>query len=310
MVKTKVSRVHFELRHLRTLLAMAETGSLTAAARRLHLTQSALSHQLKSLEEQVEAPLFHRKTRPLRFTRQGRRLLDLAREVVPAVEQARRDLQRMAGGDQARLHIAIECHSCFAWLMPAMDHYRALWPEVEMDLTTSFTFDPLPALARGELDLVVTSDPRPIDGIGYERLFEYHALLALAHDHPLAERRWIEPEDLADQTLITYPVAPERLDVFTRFLDPAGVRPAAVRQTELTVMMMQLVASRRGVAALPDWALAEYLERDYVIARPLGAQGVAGVLHAAVRTTELAQPWMQDFFAATRHNRPVAKADR
>ncbi len=292
--------MHIELKHLRTLSALAETGSLTAAAERLHLTQSALSHQLKALEAQLGAPLYVRKSRPLRLTRQGERLLELAREVLPKVEAARRDLQRMASGGAGRLFIAIECHSCFAWLMPTLERYRHLWPEVELDLAARLAFDPLPALAEGELDLVVTSDPRPIEGLHYEPLFRYQALLAMHAGHPLAEKDWVEPEDLAGETLITYPVARERLDIFTRFLDPAGVEPATVRHTELTVMMVQLVASGRGVAALPDWALAEYLESGSVTARPLGKAGLHGTLFAAVREDEREQPWMAEFLETAR----------
>ena len=258
--------MHIEVRHLRTLQALADSGNLSSAAERLHLTQSALSHQLKALEEQVGGPIFHRKTRPLRFTRIGERLLRLAQEVLPRVEAARRDLLRLQSGEDGRLFITIECHSCFAWLMPVMDRFRARWPEIEMDLSMGFGFDPLPALQRGDVDLVVTSDPRALAGIHFEPLFRYQALLAMHHHHPLAGRRYIEPGDLSDQTLITYPVEEKRLDIFTRFLMPAGIRPAQVRHTELTVMMLQLVASRRGVAALPDWALAEYLERKYVSA--------------------------------------------
>ena len=287
--------MHIELKHLRTIEALAKTGSLSAAAGHLHLTQSALSHQLKALESRLEAPLFVRKSRPLRLSRQGERLLQLAQEVLPRVEKAQRDLHRMNSGEAGRLFIAIECHSCFGWLMPAMDRYRALWPEVEMDLTTSSTFDPLPALAQGDLDLVVTSDRQPMEGIRYHPLFRYQALLAMSPDHPLATRPWIEPVDLRGETLITYPVERARLDIFTCFLDPAGVEPAAVRSTELTLMMMQLVASGRGVCALPDWALAEYLERGYVVAKRLGRKGLTGELFAAVREREYAQPWMKEF---------------
>jgi len=292
--------MHIDLKHLRTLSALAETGSLTAAAERLHLTQSALSHQLKALEAQLDAPLFVRKSRPLRLTRQGERLLQLAREVLPKVEAARRDLQRMASGEAGRLFIAIECHSCFAWLMPTLDRYRHLWPEVEVDLAASLAFDPLPALAAGELDLVVTSDPRSIDGIHYEPLFRYQALLAMSPGHPLAEKAHVDPDDLATETLVTYPVERQRLDIFTRFLDPAGVEPGAVRHTELTVMMIQLVASSRGVAALPDWALAEYLESGSVIARPLGEEGLHGTLFAAVRENERNLAWMEEFLDTAR----------
>jgi LysR family transcriptional regulator for metE and metH len=154
--------------------------------------------------------------------------------------------------------MAIECHSCFQWLMPTIDQFRDAWPEVELDLASGFAFAPLPALARGDLDLVVTSDPVDLAGITYVPLFTYEAMLAVANQHPLASKPYIVPQDLLDQTLITYPVERDRLDIFTRFLEPADIEPAAVRTSELTVMMMQLVASGRGVCGMPHWALHEY----------------------------------------------------
>ena len=211
-----------------------------------------------------------------------------------------RDLARLAGGRAGRLNIAIECHSCFEWLMPTMDAFRDNWPEVEMDILTSISFAPLPALLRGEADLVVTSDPIDDPGIAYRPLFSYQGTLALARNHPLAARVWIAPGDRADETLICYPVERERLDVFKHFLDPAGVEPAAIRTTELTVMIMQLVASRRGVAALPSWVLTEYLARDYVAARPLGREPFWCTLYAAVRADERDLAYLGDFIDTAR----------
>lgn len=270
-----------ELRHLKTLHALREADSLVEAAERLHLTQSALSHQFKELEERLGMQLFVRKTKPVRFTSAGLRLLQLADSLLPQLRTAERDLARLAGGTAGRLHMAIECHSCFQWLMPTIDQFRDAWPEVELDLASGFSFAPLPALARGDLDLVVTADPIELPGITYVPLFTYEALLAVANQHALAGRPYVVPEDLERETLITYPVERDRLDVFTRFLDPADVEPAQVRIAELTVMMMQLVASGRGVCCLPNWALHEYSSRGYVTARRLGEKGP--VLHALRR---------------------------
>lgn len=289
-----------DIKDLRILTALQDSNSLVAAAERLHLTQSALSHKIRKLEEDFGLKLFARKSRPLRFTAGGKRLLALADQVLPAVDEAERDLARLGSGDFARLHIAIECHSCFEWLMPVMDRYRGRWPGVAMDLSQAFSFEALPALARGDVDLVITSDPQATAGIDYDPLFQYQALLALAPDHALARRRYIEPEDLADETLITYPVEPERLDVYAKFLEPAGVQPAHRRTAELTVMILQLVASGRGVAVLPDWALAEHLTRDYVAARPLTREGLWGTLFGAVRTEERQLPFIDDFLRAAR----------
>ncbi len=284
-----------ELRHLRTLLTLREAGSLVEASERLHLTQSALSHQLKDLEQRLETSLFVRKTKPIRFTTAGLRLLRLADNVLPQVRQAERDLQRLSGGQAGRLHMAIECHSCFQWLMPTIDQFRNAWPEVEVDFASGFFFAPLPALARGELDLVVTSDPQDIPGLSYVPLFTYEAMLAIGNQHRLTERTHIEPQDLAGETLICYPVERNRLDIFTQFLEPAGVEPADVRNAELTIMMMQLVASGRGVCCLPNWAITEYLQRGYVSARPLGRDGLFGTLYAAVREDMLDMSYLQDF---------------
>lgn len=284
-----------EFRHLRTLHALRETDSLVDAGERLHLTQSALSHQVRELEERMGLQLFVRKSKPVRFTSAGLRLLQLADEVLPLIRSTERDLSRLAGGTAGRLHLAIECHSCYQWLMPSVDEFRSVWPEVELDLASGFAFAPLPALERGDLDLVVTSDPVEISGISYVPLFGYEAMLAIDNHHALREKPFIEPTDLIGQTLITYPVDRDRLDIFTRFLDPADIEPAQVRTSELTVMMMQLVASGRGVCCLPNWALHEYSSRGYVTAKRLGDKGLHATLYAAIRSDMLEVPFVSDF---------------
>ena len=229
-----------ELRHLKTLKALREMGSLVEAAEVLHLTQSALSHQIKDLEDRLNCTLFIRKTKPPRFTSAGRRLLALADLVAPEFKAAERDIARLTQGEAGRLHICIECHSCFQWLVPCIEAYRLNWPEVELDLIGGFSFTPLPALARGDLDLVITSDPIDLPDIHYEPLFEYEAMLAVSKRHPLSQKTFIDPLDLADQTLITYPVDRDRLDVFTQFLDPAGVDPRSIRKRSRCCLSAQL----------------------------------------------------------------------
>lgn len=289
-----------EIRHLETLSAIRDGGSLQEAAERLHLTQSALSHQLRDLETRLGTPLLNRRTRPARLTTAGLRVLALADDVLPRMRATERELQRLAAGRTGRLHLAIECHSCFQWLMPALDAFRAQWPDVALDLSAAFSFAPLPALVRGDLDLVITSDPQRLEAVEYLPLFKYELVLAVAQSHPLAAHRFVEPGQLADQVLITYPVDRQRLDVFTAFLDPAGVEPAAVRKAELTPIIAQLVASNRGVAALPNWALTEYLHQGWLRLCRLGPQGVWRTLYAAIRSEDTDASYVEDFLAIAR----------
>jgi len=305
-----------DIRHMKTLLALRDTGSLVGAAERVHLTQSALSHQLKELEARLGAELFVRKSRPLRFTPVGQRLLTLAEEVLARVEDAERDIQQLLQGEAGRLYMAIECHSCFNWLMPTIERYRSRWPNVELDFSSGFTFEPLPALLHGDIDLVVTADPRQDAALSYLPLFCYEMQFALALDHPLLAEAHLRPQHLREQTLISYPVARERLDVFNRFLQPAGVEPAAVRQTELTLMMVQLVASGRGLAALPNWVLDDYVKQGLIAVRPAGPEGVWPNLYAALRREDARRPYVQEFVKLARRHcldqlpgvRPVTEA--
>ncbi|KOF54051.1 MULTISPECIES: LysR family transcriptional regulator [unclassified Achromobacter] len=289
-----------EIRHLETLTAIREGGSLQEAAERLHLTQSALSHQLRDLETRLGTPLLNRRTRPARLTTAGLRVLALADEVLPRIRATERELQRLAAGRTGRLHLAIDCHSCFQWLMPALDAFRAQWPDVALDLSAAFSFAPLPALVRGDLDLVITSDPQPLDAVEFLPLFKYELVLAVSDSNPLAGSKFVMPEQLADQTLITYPVDRQRLDIFTVFLDPADVEPAAVRKAELTPIIAQLVASNRGVAALPNWALTEYMNQGWLRLCRLGPQGVWRTLYAAVRSEDTQASYLDQFLTITR----------
>lgn len=289
-----------EIRHMETLTAIREAGSLQEAAERLHVTQSALSHQLRDLEVRLKTPLLNRRTRPARLTTAALRIIALADVVLPQVKATEREIQRLAAGRTGRLHLAIDCHSCFQWLMPALDAFRHEWPDVELDLSAAFSFAPLPALTRGDLDVVITSDPQASEAIEYLPLFRYELVLAVASANPLSQYSYIDAQQLADQVLITYPVERQRLDVFTEFLDPAGVEPAAIRKAELTPVIAQLVASQRGVAALPNWALTEYWNQGWLRVVHLGKQGVWRTLYAAVRSEDMQADYLRAFMKQAR----------
>lgn len=285
-----------EIRHLNALIALAETGNLSKAGRRLHLSQPALSHQIKTIEQHLGVALFERKSNPLRLSPAGERLLTAAHEVVKLLRQSERDVARIAEGKAGQLRIAVECHSCFDWLMPAMDSFREAWPEVEMDLVSGFHPDPVGLLNEDKADLVIVSTAQTRKGIVFTPLFRYEVLALLARKHPLTRKRHLSAGDFADETLITYPIPDDRIDVIREVLSPAGIFPAR-RTTMLTVAILQLVASRRGISAMPAWAVQPYLEKGYVESRPVRRQGLIARLHAATTTTLSTTAYMREFIA-------------
>ncbi len=296
--------MYLKVEHLRTLQALRETGSLQAAAEQLHLTQSALSHQIKSLESHFDVKLFVRKTKPVVFTRAGQSLLALADSTVPAFRAVEAELLKLADGDAGRLNIAIECHSCFAWLMPTLETYQERWPDIEVDLTMGYSFDAKAALLNGDLDAVVTADPDDSPLLAYHPLFEYEAVLLLHRDHPLLDKVGaggaVSAEHFRDLTLITYPVDTSQLDIFRKVLDPARVKPRAMRTTELTIMMIQWVVSQRGVCVLPEWALLEYRHKKVLRTLKIGEAGLHNRLYIATRREDAGKPFMRDFIDSAR----------
>lgn len=285
-----------ELRHLQMLSTLSHHGSLATTADEMNLTASAISHQLKELENYYDIRLVNRRTRPITFTPAGNLVLQLANNILPQVARTKSDIRRLAHGQAGRLRLASECHSCFDWLMPILNVYRKDYSDVELDFTSGFEPEPHQMLLDDDIDLLITASNLPIDGIQYEPLFTYESRLVLSPTHLLASHNTIQPQDLINETLITYPVEQKRLDIITKFLEPHGITPRHIRTTELTAMLIQLVASERGVAALPDWVVSEYEKKGWVISRPLGT-GVYCQLYAAIRNNSQELAYMKGFLS-------------
>ncbi|KEP69511.1 XRE family transcriptional regulator [Thioclava dalianensis] len=292
--------MHLEFRHLRTIKAIHDAGGLARAADQLFITQSALSHQIKGLEDQAGVELFVRRSKPLKLSAAGMKLLRLAERILPEIAAAEAEFEALRSGRAGRLHIAIECHACFDWLFPVLEKFRHAWPEIDVDIRAGLAFNALPALSREEVDLVISSDPETIEDVQFNPLFDYQPTFVAASSNPLAAKAFVVAEDFADQTLITYPVDRARIDIFSQLLTPARVEPRAHRQVELTAVILMLVASGRGVAVLPDWVMREVKYQPDYITRPVTEGGLTKRLFAATRVEDATRPFMAHFLKLAR----------
>jgi LysR family transcriptional regulator for metE and metH len=284
-----------ELRHLRTLMALKESGSLAGAAKKRFVTQSALSHQIKELETRINSSLFVRKSKPLTFTTEGTRLLDLAEQILPKVLATEYDLKHGIEEVSQKLKLGIECHSCFRWLMPVIEAFKHQRPEAQIELSSRHLFDAINALETGALDLVFSSDPVPGHAIAYQHLFDFEVKLLVSNQHPLANEAYVTPAQLAGETLITYPVPLQRLDIYKHFLEPAGIEIKELKLCDLTTTLLQRVACNDGITALPTWSIKEAYGLNLKTMR-LGPEGLKRSLFGAYRhdasNGKLIQAWL------------------
>ena len=290
--------------HLTVIQQVEKQGSLTAAARVLHVTQSALSHSMKKLEQQLGIPIWRREGRSLQLTQAGQYLLTVANRVLPQLDLAEERLRLFAQGEQGSLRIGMECHPCYQWLLKIVSPYLTTWPHVDVDVKQKFQFGGLGALFGYEIDLLVTPDPLFKPGLRFEPVFDYEQVLVVAKHHKLANADYVQPQHITHETLISYPVDIGRLDIYNQFLLPAGITPKRHKTIETTDIMLQMVASGRGVAALPRWLVEEYASKLDVVPVRLGPKGIPKHIYLGAREADISIDYLRAFIELARSTSP------
>lgn len=262
-----------EVRHLEIVQAIARAGSVTAAAKRLHLTQPAVSHALGDLEARLGVSLFVREPRGMRITPEGDRLLDAARVVLEEVGRAEQDLQLYRSGRQGILRVSTECYTCYHWLPPILTRFSERFPDVAIQIAPEATRRPLEALGEERLEMAIVHSDVDDPELIAEDLFTDELVAAVPPGHPWAGSEIVTPEAFADQALLLHS-DPETSIVVTEFLDPAGVRPARLLALQLTEAVLQSVKSGLGVTAMARWAVQPDVEAGELVTLRLGPEGV------------------------------------
>jgi LysR family transcriptional regulator for metE and metH len=294
-----------ERAHLEIVRAVEEHGTVTAAADKLHLTQSALSHRIRKLEDELGVAIWRREGRGLSRTQAGEYLLAVAGRLLPQLAHAEERLRQFAEGERGTLRIGMECHLCYQWLLRIASSYLAAWPRVDLDVKQQFQFGGIGALFGYEIDLLVTPDPLFRDGLLFEPVFDYEQVLVVGPEHPLRNASHVEPAQLSTEILITYPVSIDRLDIYKHFLTPAGISPKRQKLIENTDILLQMVASGRGVAALPHWLVEENADRFGVRAVRLGSEGVGKQIFLGIREADADIDYVHAFLTLARtHHAP------
>lgn len=286
--------IALELRHLRLVLAIEEERGVTRAGVRLHLTQSALSHQLREIEDRLGVPLFLRVKRRLVLTDAGHRVADAARRLLAEVVDLEEDLRGRRAGRRGALRLTTECYTCYDWLPPLLKRFEKRYPEVEVRIAVEATRRPLEALSEGSVDLALVTAPVDSNDVATRPLFDDELVLVTAPEHRLASRRFVRPADLADERLLLYSDAAESR-FYQQFLVRAGVTPRDVAQVQLTEAIVSMVKAGLGVSPLARWAIERELRRGDVAGVRLGERGLQRSWLAATRRGSREPAYLADF---------------
>jgi len=296
----------FEIKHLKTLTTLANTGNIRKAAEELFSSQSALSHQIKDLEQRLNAPLFIRNTSPVEFTKAGKVLLDLGEEILPKIKEANDTLKSPVLAPSS-LKIAIACHACFQWLLPVTSYFSQQKNNVELEfIDESFEIHRHKKQSEDKVDILFTDEKLAEEDVIYQEIGQFEVMAVLSNQavtnqiRPNEESKnlifskWVEhfhqdeeitapyllPEHFSQLTLLTYPLPPEQLDIFKLFLTPAKCKPSKIKQVTNSHVMLQMVSANMGVATLPDWLVTSVTQKSLFHCMRLGETGIHKKLYA------------------------------
>ena len=288
--------MQLEIRHLKLVAAIAETGSVTRAGNRLHLTQSALSHQLRDAEEQLGVALFERKSGRMLLTPSGERLLQSARMVLDELERAEKEILNSngSGASGGLLRLSTECYTVYHWLPPRLKLFQRKFPNVDFQLAIEATDNPYAALLEGKLDVAIVCDPIRNRKIVFTPLFEDEVVIILPPGHRLAKQRYVEVKELAEETLIIYPPK-EDSTLLNRFFAPAGIMPRRIKEVMLTDVIIEMVRGGLGVAALAKWAVAPQIASGTLVGLSLTERGFHRTWSAAQLAKKKAPAHVEEF---------------
>ncbi|PHN06395.1 LysR family transcriptional regulator [Flavilitoribacter nigricans] len=283
-----------EVRHLRLVESVAATGSLTRAAEQLFLSQSALSHQLKELEEELGAQLFIRAKKKMVLTQAGERFLETAENVLTELVKVKCDIEHMSREDAGTLRLTTGCYTCYHWLSPVLRTFKDKFPNVRIEVIPEATYNAFDYLLDGKVDLVFVSDRPDNAHLEFQSLFDDELMAVVAPDHPWIERKQIRARDFEKETLIMYDVPDQDSIILNEFFKASGTWPSNILRLKLTEAVIEMTKAQMGAAILAEWAIRPYVERGELIALPL-ARKVKRTWYSTRMKHADQPPFMQEF---------------
>ncbi len=284
-----------EIKYLRLIQTIADEGNITNSADRLFLTQSALSHQLRDIEERLGFKIFHRTRNNWKLTREGAELYQLSIKVLSEIEEGMQKIKGIQEGLKGQIRISTECYSFYQGLPGFVQKMAILYPYMEIDLKIEGTHHPLSKLIAGELDMAIMTTQPKHEAIASIPLFEDEVFGVMHVDHVLAENQYLNVEDFAELHLLIHSYPLETVSVYQHFLYPSHVEPLKITAVPMTEIALEMVQANMGVICLPKWMFKYFKVPDTLIFKQLGKNGFKRKHNLVYRKEDISKNYIRDF---------------
>jgi LysR family transcriptional regulator for metE and metH len=284
-----------EIRHLRLIKAIVEEGSITKAIDKLHLTQSALSHQLKEAEYQLGTKIFLRQNKKLILTKAGEKIYATANEILDKLSDTEKEIKQLIFGEVGEIRISTECYSSYHWLPSVLKQFHLLYPNIELKIVMEATHYPLQKLQENILDIAIISDPIKDENIKYVELFQDEMMMVVAENHSWANKKYVVAQDFINEHLLIHSLPMETVTIHQFLLAPAKVTPKKITPLPLTEASIEMVKADMGIMAMAKWALQPYLKNNSIKAIKIGKNGLKRKHYIAYMSNKTYPDYFQHF---------------
>lgn len=284
-----------EIRHLRLIKAIVEEGSITKAIDKLHLTQSALSHQLKEAEYQLGTKIFLRQNKKLVLTKAGEKLYQAATEVLDKLTATEKEIKALVFGEVGEIRISTECYSSYHWLPSVLKQFHLLYPNIELKIVMEATHYPLQKLLDNVLDIAITSDPVKNDKITYKELFQDEMVMVVSENHPWTKKKFVVAEDFVNEHLLIHSMPLETVTIHQFLLAQAGITPKKITPLPLTEASIEMVKADMAIMGMAKWALQPYLKANSIKAVKIGKNGLKRTHYIAIMSNKTYPAYFNHF---------------
>lgn len=286
-----------DVRHLELLVAIEEEGSMTKASERLNLTQSALSHQLRDIEERLGTALYLRLNKKMILTYAGQRVLRSARSILDELKRTEEDINEIALNREGIVRISTQCYTSYHWLPAMLKNFNQKYPSIKVQIEIESTRRPVQALLEGKIDVAIVNDPVHDKKLLYRPIFNDELLVLVSPDHPLSSRKYVRARDFIGEHLISHSEMNSSSRVFRKVLEPAGVLPKKISQVHLTEAVVAMVKAGIGISIMARWAVEPHLKSGELLGLPLTRSGIHRQWGAVIIKSQPVPCYLAEFVA-------------
>jgi len=287
-----------ELKYFRLIKTIAEEGSLANSSEQLFLTQSALSHQLRDLEERLGFKVFHRSRNKWVLTEEGIELYNLSKKLFSSIDESFNTIKHIKEGSKGSIKLSAECQSFFHTIPSFIQKMGILYPEIVIDLMLGSSHQTISQVLSNEIDIAIVTAKPTSDELTSIKVFEDEIFAIMHKEHSLNNNQYLDASHFSEITLLINSFPLEGVSVYEHFLKPNKIHPKKITAIPFTEITLSMIEANMGIMCAPKWQLKSFKLSENIVFKRISKNGLKRDHYLVVKTVRRNKKYIHDFMSS------------